>query len=109
AQQMADLQAQLASKAAELAFKREEMYLTDQRERDKAEADVAVRIAVANAQFQGAITIEQIDAAIQREKLAMEHDHHATDSVIALPKRTVTPPSGHREPAPAKKKHPGGP
>lgn len=70
-------------RAAEIALKREEMHLTDARERDKAEADVAVKIAVANAQFQGSITMKQIDADIAREQ--MVHD-----AVIAL----------HPEPAP---------
>jgi hypothetical protein len=64
-------------RAAEIALKREEMHLTDARERDKAEADVAVKIAVANAQFQGSITMKQIDADIAREQ--MVHD-----AVIAL-------------------------
>ena len=108
-QQMADLQAQLASKGAELALKREEMLLIDARERDKAEADIAVQIAIANAQFGSQITAAQIDADIAREKLAMEHDHHATDSVIALSKQTAAAPkagNGNTKPAPIKKKGP---
>ena len=108
-QQMADLQAQLASKGAELALKREEMLLTDARERDKAEADIAVQIAIANAQFGSQITAAQIDADIAREKLAMEHDHHATDSVIALSKQAAAAPkagNGDTKPAPIKKKGP---
>jgi len=64
-------------RAAEIALKREEMHLTDQRERDKAEADVAVKIAVANAQFGTQINIADINATIAREQ--MVHD-----AVIAL-------------------------
>ncbi len=64
-------------RAAEIALKREEMHLTDQRERDKAEADVAVKIAVANAQFKTQITMADINATIAREQ--MVHD-----AVIAL-------------------------
>jgi hypothetical protein len=108
AQQMADLQAQLQSKAMDLALKREEMHLVDERERDKAEADVAVKIAVANAQFNSQITLAQINSDIEREKLAMEHDHHATDSVIALQKSSApAKPTGNGESKPmAKKKGP---
>lgn len=59
-------------RAAELALRREEMHLTDERERDKAEADVAVKIAIAKAQFGSTYDIAQLEADIEREK--MEHD-----------------------------------
>jgi len=104
AQEMANLRAQLASKEAELALRREELHVTDERERDKAEADVAVKIAVANAQFGSQITMANIEADIKREQMAQ-------DAVIAL-----HPKSGNGEsaksapapeaPAPKKKKGP---
>ena len=74
AQEMADLRAQLVSKQAELELRREEMHLTDERERDKAEAEIAVKVAATNAQFGSAITIAQIEADIAREKLDVERE-----------------------------------
>src|SRR4029077_18997342 len=70
-------------KAAEIALRREEMHLTDERERDKAEADVAVKIAVANAQFGSAITAAQIDAAIEEQKMAVERERMGVDLHLA--------------------------
>jgi hypothetical protein len=73
-QEMADLRAQLLSKQADLELRREEMHLVDERERDKAEADVAVKVAATNAQFGSQITIAQIQADIAREKLDVERE-----------------------------------
>jgi hypothetical protein len=91
AQQMAEMNERLQSKGAELALKREEMHLVDERERDKAEADVAVRIAVANAQYGSQLTIAQIDADIQAEKATLERERMATDMVIATKKPPKEP------------------
>jgi len=73
-QEMADLRAQLLSKQADLELRREEIHLIDERERDKAEADVAVKVAATNAQFGSQITIAQIQADIAREKLDVERE-----------------------------------
>jgi hypothetical protein len=84
-------------RAAEIALKREEMHLTDARDRDKAEADVAVKIAVANAQFGTQINIADINATIAREQ--MVHD-----AVIALkpePPDNGNPPPKKKAKAPA--------
>lgn len=92
-------------RAAELALKREEMHLTDERERDKAEADIAVKIAVANAQFNSQITMAQIEAAIEEQKMGVERERMATDAHLAsLAKPAAT--NGEPKPAPAKKKGP---
>jgi hypothetical protein len=71
-QEIEKLKLDLASKAADLQLKREEMHLVDERERDKAEADVAVKIAIANAQFGKDITIEQIRADVAEQKMASD-------------------------------------
>jgi len=94
AQEMANLRAQLASKEAELALRREELHVTDERERDKAEADVAVKIAVANAQFGSQITMANIEADIAREQMAQ-------DAVIALHPKSGNGESAKPAPAPA--------
>src|SRR5439155_1768573 len=80
-------------RAAEIALKREEMHLTDQRERDKAEADVAAKIAVASAQFGTQINIADINATIAREQ--MVHD-----AVIALKPDPEPPDNGAPAPKP---------
>jgi hypothetical protein len=90
-QEMADLKAQLASKAAELALERELGHLTDERERDKAEADLAVRVAEMNAQFGTQATIADINAMIAREQMA-------TDVQIARMKPKLT--NGKKKEAP---------
>jgi hypothetical protein len=68
AQEMADLRAQLASKEADLQLQREKMHLEDERARDIAEADVATKIAVANAQFGSDLQIAQIKADMEATK-----------------------------------------
>lgn len=68
-QDMADLRAQLASKTAELQLKREEMHLTDERERDKTEAEIALGVADLNARHNTAVTTESIRAQ-SAEKVA---------------------------------------
>lgn len=57
---------------AELALKREEMHLVDERERDKNEADIALRAAELNAQYQLAIETKGMEVDIKREQMA--HD-----------------------------------
>lgn len=59
-------------KAAELALKREEMHLVDARERDKAEADIAVKVAAMNAQFGSQVSIAEINAMIAREQMTSD-------------------------------------
>lgn len=90
-------------RAAEIAVKREEMHLTDERERDKAEADVAVKIAVANAQFGSSIQLAQIDADIEAQKLDVQREQMGTDVHIAS---LAKPPATNGEPAVPKKKGP---
>jgi len=77
AQQMQDLQAQLQSKAAELHLKREEMHLTDERERDKAEAQIAVQMAEINAKYGTQLRVSEGEADLEREKIA-SNEHIAT-------------------------------
>jgi len=79
-QEMADLKAQLASKGAELELRREEMHLTDARERDKAEADIALKVAATNAQFGTQLSVAQLNAEIEIERLASNERVAATKS-----------------------------
>src|SRR5882672_5143285 len=70
AQEMADLKAQLISKEAELQLEREGMHLTDDRERDKAEADIALRAAELNAKYPTDRAIAELEAQLRREEMA---------------------------------------
>jgi len=70
AQEMANLKAQLATKDAELALEREGMHLTDDRERDKVEADIALRAAELQAKYPTDIAIKQLEANIAREEIS---------------------------------------
>jgi len=70
AQKMADLQAQLATKEAELALERESIHLTDDRERDKAEADIVLRMAELRAKYPTDMAIAELEAQLQREEMA---------------------------------------
>lgn len=65
-------QAEEVKKAAELQLKREQMYLEDQREREKLAADIAIRTAQIRAQFSVDLKEADIDAAITHEKHRME-------------------------------------
>jgi len=69
AQEMANLKAQLATKDAELALEREGMHLTDDRERDKVEADIALRAAELQAKYPTDLAIKQLEANIAREEM----------------------------------------
>lgn len=71
-QEMADLQAQLISKKAELDLERELGHLTDDRERDKAEADIALRAAELNAKYPTDMAIKELEAQIRREEMATD-------------------------------------
>jgi len=68
-QEMAALRAQLVSKEAELALAREGMHLTDERERDKAEAEIALRAAELQAKYPTDLAIKQLEATIAREEM----------------------------------------
>jgi hypothetical protein len=100
AQEMANLRAQLASKGAELALQREKMHLDDERARDIAEADVATKIAIANAQFQSQITIGEINRDVASEQAALERERMVVDLTTA-PGNGDTPAS--ESPAPKKR------
>ena len=79
AQEMANLKAQLATKDAELALEREGMHLTDDRERDKVEADIALRAAELQAKYPTNIAIKQLEAQIAREQIASD------EKIAAMP------------------------
>jgi len=87
AQDMADLQAQLQSKAAELAMKREEIHLVDERERDKAEAEIAVKMADINAKYGTQLRVTEGEAQLEREKLASQEKIAAAKPANGKPKR----------------------
>lgn len=68
--QMAAIQADIQKKAAELALKREEMIRQDDRERDKTEADLMLRIAEAQARYGAQIDVAAIKANTARDREA---------------------------------------
>ena len=59
-------------RALDLELKREEIHLTDERERDKIEADVALRVQEINAKYNAQLTIEQLNADIKKQELALD-------------------------------------
>jgi hypothetical protein len=71
-QEMADLKAQLVSKKAELDLTRETAHLTDDRERDKVEADIALRAAELNAKYPTDMAIKELEAQLRREEMAVD-------------------------------------
>lgn len=71
-QSMAELRAQLVSKEADIAAKREEFHLVDDRERDKTEADVALRAAELNAKYGSENVKLDTTTALEREKMASQ-------------------------------------
>lgn len=81
-QEEANLHSEYEEKIATLALQREEMHLTDERERDKMEADIALRVAEINAKYNTQLTIEQLNADIAREQ--METDATTARETAAL-------------------------
>jgi hypothetical protein len=73
-QQEADLHAQVETKQAELEIKREEMHLVDERERDKSEADIALRAAEINARYETQIQVTGMQVDVQREKIQSDQE-----------------------------------
>lgn len=78
AQQKAALAAEKARveelrKGLDLELKREDMHLQDERERDKLEADIAIRVAIAQAEFGATIDENQVYADIEARRLSLEH------------------------------------
>lgn len=67
-----DLHAQSAIKTVELGLQRENMHLTDERERDKSEADIALRAAEINAKYGTTLTIAQIEAQMREQEMHTE-------------------------------------
>jgi hypothetical protein len=75
-QELLDLRAQLAAKGAQLQLDREKMHLEDDRKRDEVEANIALGVAKINAEHATSVTVEQIRADMQRERME-------TDKTIA--------------------------
>lgn len=82
-------------KALDLELKREEMHMTDERERDKLEADIAIRVAIAQAEFGAQIDENAVYADIERRRLALGHvaDMHkiSTDAATQVAINTNQP------------------
>ena len=89
-QAMAELRAQLVSKEAELAVEREGMHLTDDRERDKTEADIAIRAAELNAKYGSENVKLHTTTELEREKLASQERIAATRGTNGTKKKRVT-------------------
>src|SRR6266550_1529730 len=71
-QEMADLMAELKSKADQLALDREIAHMTDDRERDKAEADIALAAPELQAKYPTDMAIKELEAQIRREEMATD-------------------------------------
>jgi len=64
------IEADIEMKKADLALKREQMLLADDRERDKAEADIILRVRDMELKYQTTIDTAQIQASMQRDRRA---------------------------------------
>lgn len=90
ATKVAQLQAQLASKVGELQLEREQMLRTDEREREKAEAQIAVQMAEINAKYGTALRVADGEALLEREKLATQERLATTKTNGAGKKKSMT-------------------
>lgn len=68
--QVEQIKADIAMKQADQALKREEMLLQDDRERDKAEADIILRARELELKYAATVDTAQIQAAMQRDRRA---------------------------------------
>lgn len=68
--QAKQIEADIEMKKADLALKREQMLLADDRERDKAEADIILRVRDMELKYQTTIDTAQIQASMQRDRRA---------------------------------------
>jgi hypothetical protein len=69
--QAQSIQADIQKKAAELQLEREKMLRSDDRERDRIEADVALRARELELKYQQAVDTAQITALMERDREAM--------------------------------------
>lgn len=80
--QMQSIQADIEKKAAELQIKREEMIRTDDRARDKLEADTMLRAAEIQAKYGTEVNIAHIHAMMERDREAMKQQS-VVDQAVA--------------------------
>ena len=66
--QMAEIQANIDKKQAELALEREKMIRDDDRLRDKNEADVILKAAELEARYGAQVNVAQIKANAERDR-----------------------------------------
>ena len=67
--QAQQIQAQMQIEAARLQQDREEMLLKDDRDRDKMEAEMQLKVAELESRYNTSIDVAAIKAAIERERM----------------------------------------
>lgn len=95
-QKEADLHADVEFKREELSQKREEMHLIDDRERDKSEADIALRAAEINARYSAQVEVTGMQVEVQREKINAD-----AATAIHTAQLSAQKPEGNGTPQPA--------
>lgn len=81
--QAQSIQADIQKKAAELQLRREEMLLSDDRERDKLDADTMLRAAEIEAKYGTQVNTAQIEALIQRDREAMRQQAETNRAIAS--------------------------
>ena len=76
------IQADIQKKAAELQLRREEMIRTDDREKDKIEADAFLRAAEINAKYSTQIDTASMAAAMNRDREAIKQQGEMNRAMI---------------------------
>lgn len=77
----------------ELALRREEMHLVDERERDKAEADITLRAAELQAKYGVQVSLEEQKLALERERIASDLLHSLGSGKAANSPAPAAPPA----------------
>jgi hypothetical protein len=80
------LQVQMQVEQGKLALEREKMMRADDRERDKLDADIALKAAELQAKYGAQVNIAQIRAAVDRDREAMKQQ--AQIAQAAMPPQT---------------------
>ena len=87
---MAEIQANIQKKAAELDLEREKMIREDDRLRDKNEADIVLKAAEIEAKFNTSVDVAAIKANAERDREAVRS---MTDMALEQQQQQQVPPN----------------
>lgn len=90
--QVKSIEADIQKKAAELDLKREEMYLENDRERDKNEAEIWLKARELELKYQAELNRDELNMILERERMTMPPQAPAPRGPAPQPQGAPPPP-----------------